>query len=44
MYTGPIAGLATQLAARLAASGIVRAVGVTNRARVPRAVFVMLIV
>ena len=44
MYTRPIAGLATQLAARLAAGGTTKVAGAINYAGVPRAVLIVLIV
>ena len=44
MYTRPTVGLAAQLAARLAAGGTAKAVGVINYARVPQAVLIVLIV
>ena len=43
MCTGPTAGLATRLAARLAASSTARAVGVVDYARVPQAVLIVLV-
>ena len=44
MYTRPIAGLAVQLAARLAAGGTAGAVRVVDYTRVPQAVFIALMV
>ena len=44
VYAGPIAGLATQLAAKLTAGYMAGAIGVIDRARVLRAVYKVLIV
>ena len=44
VYAGPTAGLAVRLAAKLMAGYMASAIGVTDHARVLRAIFVVLVV